>query len=76
MKRDEVGSVGKVGMEPGECIIFDTKFLESGEQDVMAHSIEGCTQVKKNKDVEVTGVSRSEEVVEEFEDNIRMSQAK
>ncbi len=60
MKGDEMGSVRKVGTEPGECSTFDTKVFESGEQDVMAHSIEGCTQVKKNKEVEGTGVSRSE----------------
>ena len=69
VERDEMGSVGKVGVEPAECSTFDTEVFESGEQDVMAHSIEGCTQVEEDEDVEGTGVSKGEEVVEDFEES-------
>jgi len=31
MRRDEVGSVGKVGTESAECNTFETKVFESGE---------------------------------------------
>ena len=69
MERDEVGYVGKVGAVPAECSTYDTKVFESGEQDFMAHGIEGCTQVEEDKDVEGTGVSGCEEVVEDFEES-------
>lgn len=52
-----------------KAVPFDNKVFESGEQDVMAHGIEGCTQVEKSKDVKGTGVSGSEEVVEDFEES-------
>lgn len=54
-------------MEPTECSTFDAKVFKSGEQNVMAHGIEGCTQIEEDEDVEGTGVSRGEEVVEDFE---------
>ena len=65
---DEVGSVGEVGLEPPECSTFDTDVLESGEQDVVAHGVEGCThvEVEEDEDVKGTGVSRGEEVIEDF----------
>ena len=63
-----MGSVGEVGLEPPECSTFDTDVLESGEQDGVAHGIEGCTQVEEDEDVEGTGVSRGEEVIEDFDE--------
>ena len=34
----------------------------------MAHGIEGCTQVQEDEDVEGSGVSRGEEVVEDMKE--------
>ena len=61
-----MGSVGEVGLEPPECSTFDNDILESGKQDGVAHGIEGCTQV--DEDVKGTGVSRGEEVIEDFDE--------
>ena len=35
-----------VGPEPPLCGALDTEVYQSGEQDVVAHGIEGCTQVR------------------------------
>ena len=60
---DEVRSIGEVGVKPAKCSSFDSGVAESGEQDGLAYSIEGCTQVKEDEEVEGTRVGRDEEVI-------------
>ena len=61
-------AVGKVGVNPPECSTFDTESFQSGEQDVVVHGIEGCTQVEEDEEGEGTGVSRGEEVIKDFDE--------
>ena len=63
-----MGSFSEVGLEPSECNTFNTNVPESGEQDVVAHGIEGCTQVEEDENIEGTSVSRGEEVKEDFDE--------
>ena len=62
-------SVGEVGVKPAKCSSFDSEVAESGEQDGVVYSIEGCTQVKEGEEVEGTRVGRDEEVIEDFEES-------
>ena len=68
VKGDEVGAVGEVGVEPPECGVFDTESLQSGQQDGVAHGIEGRTQVEEDEEGEGTSVGRGEKVIEDFEE--------
>ena len=67
VKGCEVGAVGEVGVEPPECGVFDTESLQSGQQDGVAHGIEGRTQVEEDEEGEGTSVGRGEEVIKDFE---------
>lgn len=54
MERDEVGSVGKVGMVPAGRSTFHTKVFKPGEQGSTAHGIKGCNPAEDEEDVEGT----------------------
>ena len=56
-------------MKPAKCSSFDSEVAESGEQDGVVYSIEGCTQVKEDEEVEGTRVGRGEKVIEDFEES-------
>ena len=62
-------SVGEVGVKPAKCSSFDSEVAESGEQDGVVYSIEGCARVKEDEEVEGTRVGRGEVVIEDFEEN-------
>ena len=60
-------SIVEVGCEPVQCnSIYSGGMLKTVCEDDMVHCIEGSTEVEKDEDGTVTGVSGEEEVILDF----------